>query len=311
MLENFITAIVVIFDNINAGKQESASKRLINNSLIEKQFLAYYIYRVWIKYRKLMESVNTPTEFKRILSYLEIPLKYQDIYLTYPMANKMTINEKQLDLIILSILKQLNVAFKIYGQPGTTAKPKNKDYTMLDKYTEGKTVENIIQDIIQIKLLLPNLSRPANVVNIWEGIDQFLIDLDVIDEISGKPTSSNTNPATEIPESSFIQSQPVSSNQQQVSSNMSKVSSNQPQVSSNMPKNTMSSNKPIPSSTNKQVPPAPPQINKPVNTTTTSSNKSVQPPPQVPASVNTTSSSGTNTKKNNKKQNNFIQPSTV
>jgi hypothetical protein len=280
MLENFITAIVVIFDNINAGKQESASKRLINNSLIEKQFLAYYIYRVWIKYRKLMESVNTPTEFKRILSYLEIPLKYQAIYLTYPMANKMTINEKQLDLIILSILKQLNGAFKIYGQPGTT-KPKNKDYTMLDKYTEGKTVENIIQDIIQIKLLLPNLSRPANVVNIWEGIDQFLIDLDVIDEISGKMVSSNTNPATEMPASSFM------------SSNLPQASSNIPKMSSNLP--------PASSSTNKQVPPAPPQTNKPVNKSTRSSINN-KPPQAPPAPVNTGSISSSSNKKQNTSQ---------
>jgi len=298
MLENFITAILVIFDNINAGKQEAASKRLINNSLIEKQFLAYYIYRVWIKYRKLMESVNTPTEFKRILSYLEIPLKYQDIYLTYPMANKMTINEKQLDLIILSILKQLNGAFKIYGQPGTTAKPKNKDYTMLDKYTDGKTVENIIQDIIQIKLLLPNLSRPANVVNIWEGIDQFLIDLDVIDEISGKPASSNTNPATEIPDSSLIRpssNQPVSSTQtssQPISSTSQPISS----TNTKKPANTTTSS----SNTNKQATSQPAQTN---TTIPPSSNNKRVPPGQT----NTTTSS-TNTKKNNKKQTNKPGP---
>jgi hypothetical protein len=196
-MDTFITTIMVIYDNIN--KEKADGPRLINNKITEKQFLAYYIYRLWIKYRKLMEDVNTPTAVRKVLKYMEVPIKYHAIYLTYPMADKMPINEKQLDLIILSMLKQLNQTYKVYGQRADgSIPPENKDYKMLAKYLTGKTIENIIQDVIQVKLLVPNLSRPANVRNIWEGIDQMLDDIDVIEPIVFQ------NPASEIPDSKLI-----------------------------------------------------------------------------------------------------------
>lgn len=193
-MDTFITTLMVIYDNINKEKQEGP--RLINNKVTEKQFLAYYIYRIWIKYRKLMEDVNTPTNVRKILKYMEVPKKYHEIYLTYPMADKMPINEKQLDLIILSILKQLNQVYKVYGiRLDGSIPPESKDYKQLNKYLTGKTIENIIQDVMQIKLLVPNLSRPANVRNIWDGIDQMLDDIDVIEPVEYE------NPETELPDS--------------------------------------------------------------------------------------------------------------
>lgn len=204
IMDTFITTVMVIYDNINKEKEQGP--RLINNKITEKQFLAYYIYRIWIKYRKLMEDVNTPTDVKQILLYMEIPKKYHDIYLTYPMADKMPINEKQLDLIILSMLKHLNQSYKIYGpriDGSGSIPPHSKDYKMLTKYLTGKTIENIIQDVIQIKLLVPNLSRPANVRNIWDGIDQMLDDIDVIEP----QLLSTENPATEIPDTKLIKSE--------------------------------------------------------------------------------------------------------
>ena len=204
-MDTFITTLMVIYDNINKEKQEGP--RLINNKITEKQFLAYYIYRLWIKYRKLMEDVNTPTEVRKILKYMEVPTKYHDIYLTYPMANKMPINEKQLDLIILSILRQLNQVYKVYG-PRTDGSipPESKDYKQLNKYLTGKSIENIIQDVMQIKLLVPNLSRPANVRNIWDGIDQMLDDIDVIEPVIFE------NPAIEIPDTKLIKNESSASN---------------------------------------------------------------------------------------------------
>ena len=203
-MDTFITTLMVIYDNINKEKQDGP--RLINNKVTEKQFLAYYIYRIWIKYRKLMEDVNTPTEVRKILKYMEVPKKYHEIYLTYPMADKMPINEKQLDLIILSILKQLNQAYKVYGpRPDGSIPPESKDYKQLNKYLTGKSIENIIQDVMQIKLLVPNLSRPANVRNIWDGIDQMLDDIDVIEPVEYQ------NPDTEIPDSKLITSETNSS----------------------------------------------------------------------------------------------------
>ena len=165
---------------------------------------------------------------------MEVPIKYHAIYLTYPMADKMPINEKQLDLIILSMLKQLNQTYKVYGQRADgSIPPENKDYKMLAKYLTGKTIENIIQDVIQVKLLVPNLSRPATVRNIWEGIDQMLDDIDVIEPIMFE------NPASEIPDSKLIES---GSDVQSVSSE--NAISVLPQISSNSMNSMILNDKP-------------------------------------------------------------------
>ena len=131
--------------------------------IIEKQYLAYYLYRIWSKYRKLIENINTKTEFKKILTYIEIPIKYQKINITYPMANKMITNEKQLNLIILSILKQFSKVEKTYGSNNSNKKnnilknkPKDEMYDKLNKFIVTKNIENIIQDIIRLKLYVPN-----------------------------------------------------------------------------------------------------------------------------------------------------------
>lgn len=256
-MDTFITTVMVIYDNINNESQ--AVPRLINNKITEKQFLAYYIYRIWIKYRKLMEDANTPTDIRRILKYMEVPKKYHEIYLTYPMANKMPINEKQLDLIILSILKQLNHAYKIYGlRADGSMPPESKDYTMLNKYLTGKTIENIIQDVIQIKLLVPNLSRPSNVRNIWEGIDQMLDDIDVVEPVLYE------NPATEIPETKLSGADSAISNMVTTSTN----DKTKPDVSTDAKSNAISGSNNISSgnlsTSNKNV--GPKQANTQANT---------------------------------------------
>ena len=259
-MDTFITTVMVIYDNIN--KESQGGPRLINNKITEKQFLAYYIYRIWIKYRKLMEDANTPSDIRRILKYMEVPKKYHEIYLTYPMANKMPINEKQLDLIILSILKQLNQAYKIYGpRADGSIPPESKDYKMLNKYLTGKTIENIIQDVIQIKLLVPNLSRPANVRNIWEGIDQMLDDIDVVEPVVYE------NPATEIPDSKLSGSDSGISNMDAVSMSNKSLSDRLIDAKSNTISDTLStSNKSAGNSftSNKNI--APKQANKLENT---------------------------------------------
>jgi hypothetical protein len=202
MLDSFITSAMVIFDNINSDKM-LARKTVINNTIIDKQYLAYYLYRIWIKHRKLMEKATSNADFDEILSFLEIPAKYQAMNLVYPMANKMTINEKQLDLVILSILKQFNRANILYS--GDANPP--ADFKQLTTYTEGKSVENIIQDIIQLKLLLPNLSRPANVFNIWDDMDELIDRMNVIDVADLNTTNSllnNTNSSNQPTISSTV-----------------------------------------------------------------------------------------------------------
>ena len=196
-MEKFNENILKLLDNINDSKKEkNDAKKLINNYIIEKQFLAYYLYRIWIKYRKLVENVNTKTEFIKVLKYLEIPVKYHNMNVTYPLCNKMVNNEKQLDLVILTILKHLNKIEKVFGgkkSSNTTGnksnknadgaqkekqnnkskeskeiKSKNKDYDNFMELINYKELSNIIEDIAQLKMFVPNLSKPSTRINIWE-----------------------------------------------------------------------------------------------------------------------------------------------
>lgn len=195
-MDNFIATILVLHDNINetASALKKSKKSLAKNSVSEKQYLAYYVYRIWIKYRKLISNVNTPSDFNKVLAYLEIPNKYYDMEVVYPLVNKMTSNENQLDYVILNIMNQMNKVAKLYSKPSspatdsqtpTTEKapdttPKSAEYDQLANYLEGKNTENIIQDIIQLKLLIPNLARPAQKFDIWGTYMPYLEDLETL-----------------------------------------------------------------------------------------------------------------------------------
>lgn len=179
-MNNFNASILVLFDNINEKTQESdATKKILNNTVLEKQYLAYYLYRIWMKYKKLIIKVNGKTEFEKVLKHMEIPIKYFKLNITYPMVDKMTNKESNLDKIILNILKQFNECAQVYGQPGGKG-PIDQDYNKLSQLVEYKNIENIIQDIIQLKILLPNLSRPASRYDVWGDINNILPNNNII-----------------------------------------------------------------------------------------------------------------------------------
>lgn len=179
-MNNFNASILVLFDNINEKTQEpDATKKILNNTVLEKQYLAYYLYRIWIKYKRLMVKVNGKTIFEEVLKHMEIPVKYFKLDIVYPMADKMTNKESNLDKIILKILKQFNECEQVYGQPKEQG-PKDDDYQKLAELVEYKTIENIIQDIIQLKILLPNLSRPGSRYDVWGVINDILPSNNVI-----------------------------------------------------------------------------------------------------------------------------------
>lgn len=179
-MNNFNASILVLFDNINEKTQESdPTKKILNNTILEKQYLAYYIYRIWMKYKKLMIKVNGKTVFEEVLKHLELPVKYFKLDIVYPMADKMTNKEDNLDKVILKILKQFNECEQVYGQSKGIS-PKDNYYQKISELVEYKNIENIIQDIIQLKILLPNLSRPASRYDIWGVLNNILPSDDIL-----------------------------------------------------------------------------------------------------------------------------------
>ena len=174
-MDNFIASILVLYDNINEKTKETdPTKKILNNTITEKQYLAYYLYRIWIKYKILMVKVNGDSLFEEILRDLEIPSKYYDLDVVFPMVDKMVNKESNLNKVILKILKQFNEVDKIYKDSDNLG-PNDNLYQQLLVYLKFKSIENIIQDIIQLKVLLPNLSRPASRYNVWNNINKLLL----------------------------------------------------------------------------------------------------------------------------------------
>lgn len=172
IVDDFIASILVLFDNIKIPATDPTKTINILPTTIEKMYLTYYVYRIWIKYRRTIENAIGKSEFQHILELLGIPNKYYGVYISYPMANKMPVTEKQLDLILFSILQQIHKAANIYDkQPGGTGD--YNQFVELTNYLTGKTLENTIQDILQIKMLVPNLAKPSDEFISWERILPF------------------------------------------------------------------------------------------------------------------------------------------
>ena len=172
-IDDFIASILVLFDNIKIPAVDPKKTINILPTTMEKQYLSYYVYRIWIKYRQSIESAVGKPEFQRILELLQIPKKYYNVYIPYPMANKMPVNEKQLDLILYQMLSQFHKSAEIYGKLPPTGTGNILEFNKLNDYLLGKTMENIIQDILQVKMLVPNLAKPTEDFMSWDKILPF------------------------------------------------------------------------------------------------------------------------------------------
>jgi hypothetical protein len=181
VVDDFIASILVLFDNIKISAIDPTKTINILPTTIEKMYLTYYVYRIWIKYRRAIENAVGKSEFQNILELLGLPAKYYTVYISYPMANKMPVNEKQLDLVLFTMLQQLHKAAGIYEkQPGGTGD--YNQFVKLTNYLLGKSLENIIQDILQIKMLVPNLAKPSEDFISWDRILPFVATYDAVSE---------------------------------------------------------------------------------------------------------------------------------
>jgi hypothetical protein len=170
-MDKFVANILVLFNKI-----ETDTITLFNNKVRDKQYLTYYLYRIWIKYRVLFESIVDKKEYLQVLGLLGIPKKYQNLNFIYPMINKMPYNMNILNQIIEIINKHINEIHKTYINNPTYKD--NKDIKKLNDLLITKELKNIIEDIIQIRLLVPNLSLAESRQKIWERV------LPVLDEYS-------------------------------------------------------------------------------------------------------------------------------
>ena len=147
-MEKFITTIQELQKEINAQKTTPAV--LINNIVIQKQYLAYYVYRTICHNFDFFRSIALIKGIKDINDKLQISSKHQ--YVCFPLANRMTTDEKQLDNILNEMTKVLTAAARKIKELKRTDEP-------IEKYLETKTHDVIITDIKELIKFVPNLSK--------------------------------------------------------------------------------------------------------------------------------------------------------
>lgn len=152
IMDKFAEDLYSIYELINKNKD---TKSIINTSLLSKQYLGYYLYRIFTKFIHLFENVASISEIKQIFKYLRIPLEHNRDK-PYPLAGKMTNDEQLLDLIILSFLD-------IFGKSDKYIKslPSDVGYKELNEFISIKNLEAILQDLVDLQKLLPGLSVSA------------------------------------------------------------------------------------------------------------------------------------------------------
>lgn len=151
-METFTNNIYGVYELINESKKE---KSIINVTVISKQYLAYYLYRIMTKFMNVMENAIPSADILTVLKLLRIPAEH-DIRKNYPMAGTMTNDEELLNLIILSVIDMLNKADKFIKSLPTDA-----GYSEIYEFIKLKELPVIIQDLIDLQRLVPGLSVSA------------------------------------------------------------------------------------------------------------------------------------------------------
>lgn len=155
-MDQFKDNIYNIYDMINNQDTEK-SLNLINTKTISKQYLAYYIYRIVIKYVELVESAASSADVLFFMNLLRIPKEHNRL-LNYPMAGKMTNDNDNLDMIILG-------GIDLFDKVKNYLNALNQDYSNVKfknfyNFLKEKPLPVIIKDIMDLQKLLPGLSVP-------------------------------------------------------------------------------------------------------------------------------------------------------
>ena len=161
-MEPFIKNIYFVLDVI---KRKPGKQEIVDHNIIEKQYLTYYLYRILSKYEGMMKHVVSYKRIRDIYTILRVPENYQQT--TYPLAHKMTYNDKLLDLCILGILD-------IFREVDETLKQSigNKQYEELVEFISEKNLEMILLDLKVLQKLFPNLGVTGVKPYLYEFLNQ-------------------------------------------------------------------------------------------------------------------------------------------
>lgn len=120
-------------------------------------YITYFLYRVWIKNRSLVEYVLSVEEFNKVLTLIGLSEEYHELQIVYPLNKFMTSeNKDEVDKLINQQLIEVDTYFKkIVNTSNTTENTDTeiiKQYKIMNEYiNENNSVEIIQQKIDQIR----------------------------------------------------------------------------------------------------------------------------------------------------------------
>jgi hypothetical protein len=153
-MDNFVNDIFGVYELIN--NTDIQAKTFIDTKLISKQYLTYYLYRIFCKYTNIFENSIPSSQINNLLKILRIPKENQYENTCYPLAGKLTNDEKFLDMIILTILDMLTKIGKYIA-----TLPNKTSYGDFLEFLAQKKLNIIVQDLVDLQKLIPGLSVPA------------------------------------------------------------------------------------------------------------------------------------------------------
>jgi hypothetical protein len=151
-MESFYNSLKAIKDDIFKLKENY----VMSNSIKHKQLLMYYIYRIICKYNNVIKLNTNPAAFGDVFETIEIPSDMTDK--CYPLCNKLSNNETQLDNMInkgMFLFENLRNNLKLNNMLG-----KKKQIEYFKDFIESKlNIETIKEDLVLLNSLLPKLSK--------------------------------------------------------------------------------------------------------------------------------------------------------
>ena len=191
-MDQFIQDInaLIMISNEPVGKQP-----LIEHNVIEKQYIVYYLYRIICKYEQLFVTNLSYQVVRDIYKLLRIPEEKKRG--CYPMSQKMTSNDELLNLILTSMVELFNQLNENLKMTMT-----NKYFMEFKDFLSKKPLERIIQDLMELHQLVPNLSAPIVKPYMYNKLalnipNNQSSELSQLPQLSNNPnTTPNTAPNT-------------------------------------------------------------------------------------------------------------------
>ena len=148
-MDIFADNIYAIFNLIEEKKDDES---LVNIKVISKQYLTYYLYRIFVKFINFFENALSTSDIKKLLEYFNIP-KEHDMKNPYPIAGKIPIDEELLNVIILTFIDIFQKTVTYINSLTSDAIPRN-----IIEFFKQKDMKTILKDLFDLQKLLPGIS---------------------------------------------------------------------------------------------------------------------------------------------------------